>query len=367
MGLDGGSTVIEITSFGTTPDGAEARVFELAEGAARVRVSDFGATVVGVDVPDARGSVSDVALGFADVSGYAGPNGACYGGTIGPVANRTDRAEVPIDGTTYRLAGNDGPDRANNLHSDLDRGLHKRLWSAVADEGRNAVTMTCSLADGELGLPGNRAFTARFELADGADGSIELTVTYGCESDAPTYVNMTNHSYFNLSGHDSGDVLGTLVSVDADGFLPLRDDCVSAGEVRPVDGTPFDFREPRALGERIDADDEQIRIARGYDHCLCVRGWEGAGSPRHALRAVDPASGRSLDVLVTAPGAHLYTGNWLDDRDAKGGAAYAPRSGFAFEPEFYPDCVHHGDWPQSVCGPGAPYASTIVYRFSVAR
>ena len=354
---------MEVSSFGHTPEGAQARVFELRSEHARVRVSDFGATLVGADVPDRDGALADVVLGFGSVEGYAGANGACYGGVIGPVANRTDRAEVPIDGTIYHLPGNDGPRGENNLHSDLKRGLHKRVWDAAVDEAGNAVEFTLALADGELGLPGNRTFTASYELAE-RDGAFELRVVYGCVTDAKTCVNMTNHAYFNLSGHDGGLVLDHMVRTDADEFLPLRPDCVSTGEKVDVAGTPFDFREPHRIGERVDADDEQISIARGYDQCLCVRGYEPDAAPRHALRVEDPSSGRTLDVLITAPGAHLYTGNWLDDADAKGGATYVPRSGFAFEPEFYPDFVHHPEWPQSACEPGHPYSSTIVYRFS---
>ena len=356
---------MEASSFGQMPDGVQARIFELASEHARVRVSDFGATLVGADVPDRTGALADVVLGFASVEGYAGANGACYGGVIGPVANRTDRAEVPLNGTVYHLPDNDGPHAENNLHSDLEHGLHKRLWEAE-EIGDSALCLTCSLADGELGLPGNRTFTARYELSEPEPGVAELQLDLCCETDAPTYVNMTSHTYVNLSGHDSGDVLDQVVSVDASAYLPLREDSVSEGTVAKVAGTPFDFRKPKALGADIDAEDAQLERARGYDHCLCIRGWLPGAEPRHALRAEDPKSGRALDVLITMPGAHLYTGNWLDDSAplTKDGATYLPRSGFAFEPEFYPDAPHHAEWPQPVCTPSVPYAQTIVYRFS---
>ncbi len=357
---------MEVSSFGTAPEGAQAHVYELASEHARVRVSDFGATLVGIDVPDRDGRAADVLLGFASVEGYAGTNAACYGGVIGPMANRTDRAEVPINGTTYHLPGNDGANGENNLHSSLDHGLHKRLWDAAPDDPANALRLSCRLVDGELGLPGNRTFTTSYALSEPEEGVVELRIDFGCTTDAETYVNMTSHAYVNLAGHDAGDVLDEVVSVDADAFLPLREDSVSEGEVRDVAGTPFDFRSPKALGADIEADDEQLARGRGYDHCMCVRGWEPGAAPRHAMRSVDPASGRALDVLITMPGAHLYTGNWLED-DApltKGGASYRPRSGLAFEPEFYPDAPHHADWPQPVCEPGRPYAQTIVYRFS---
>lgn len=356
--------MINIASFGVTPDGRESHAYALYDGRTVVRVSDFGATLLGIETPGADGTVADVVLGYESVLGYAGPNGACYGGTIGPVANRTDRAEVPLGATVYHLPGNDGPDGRNNLHTDLDRGLHKRLWDATADEATDTVTFSCALGDGELGLPGNRSFTVSYSLAQ-RDGASELTVTQTCSTDSPTYVNTTNHAYFNLAGHASGSIHDQVVAIDADAFLPVRGDSVSEGEVRPVDGTPFDFREPKPLGRDIAESDVQLERARGYDHCFCVRGFLRDGEPRHALSATDQASGRALDVLITTPGAHLYTGNWLDDSEGvKDDAAYGPRSGFAFEPEFYPDCVHHQDWDQSVCEPGRPYVSTIVYRFS---
>ena len=352
--------MIERLPFGTTSAGATATRYVLKAGRVRAAVSDFGATLLSLEVPARDGMLADVLLGFDSVEGYAGDNPAFFGGTVGPVANRTDRAEVPIGGVTYHLPKNDGPEARNNNHTSSEHGLHKRLWDAEVDDDTNAVRLSCRLADGELGLPGNRTFHATYALGE-KDGSVELRVTYRCESDAPTYVNITNHSYFNLAGNGSGDVLGQVVQVDAERFLPVREDSVPTGEIVDVAGTPFDFREPKALGRDIDADDEQLRRGRGYDHCLCVRGYVPGGLPRRALVARDPASGREIEVLLTTPAAHLYTGNWLGDKGAKGGFDYAPRSGFAFESEFYPDAIHHPDWPQPVCDPDHPWESTIVY------
>lgn len=350
--------MIERLPFGTTPAGETATRYVLEAGRVRAEVSDFGATLLSLEVPARDGTPADVLLGFDSVEGYAGDNPAFFGGTVGPVANRTDHAEVPLGGVTYQLPKNDGPDRRNNNHTSSEHGLHKRLWDAEVDD--DAVRLSCRLADGELGLPGNRTFHATYALGE-KDGAVELRVTYRCESDAPTYVNITNHSYFNLAGNGSGDVLGQVVQVDAERFLPVREDSVPTGEIVDVAGTPFDFREPKSLGRDIDADDEQLRRGRGYDHCLCVRGYVPGGLPRRALVALDPASGREIEVLLTTPAAHLYTGNWLGDKGAKGGFDYAPRSGFAFEPEFFPDVIHHPDWPQPVCDPDHPWESTIVY------
>lgn len=354
--------MVEKTVFGTLPSGERAHVYTLENGGVTVRVSDFGATLLGIDVPDARGEVADVVLGFADLAGYAGVNDAFYGATVAPVANRTAGAEVEVAGTVYHLIKNDS--EVNNLHTDKVHGLHKRVWRAEASEdgegGAKRVAFEIDIADGDFGLPGNRRVSAAYELS--ADG--ELTLSYRMDTDAPTFANITNHGYFNLAGHASGSVEGQLVQIDAERFVPIDGTSIPTGELRQVAGTPFDFRAPHAIGERIAVDDEQLKNARGYDHCFCVDGYEPDAAPRHALHAEDPASGRALDVYVTTPGIQLYTGNWLDDPDAKDGAAYTARSGFAVEPEFYPDCAHHAAWPQPVCTPDHPFTSTIRYRFS---
>lgn len=180
---------------------------------------DYGATILGIEVPDASGDVADIALGFDALDGYF-DNPACYGGTIGPSANRTDKGQIEIAGTVYQMARNDGPDKANNLHTDLEHGLHKRVWNATVDEITNTVSFTCKLADGELGLPGNRTFTVAYVLQAGPTGAAELTCTQSCVTDADTFVNMTNHTYFNLAGHDAGTVLDQVVTIDAEAFLP---------------------------------------------------------------------------------------------------------------------------------------------------
>lgn len=358
--------MIEAEPFGTLPTGEDVHVYTLRVEEASVSIMDFGATILSVRVPDASGSIADIVLGFGSIDGYL-DNPACYGATIGPIANRTDRAEVPLGEALYHLPANDGPEHANNLHSDLDTGLHKRLWEARALDADNALALTCHLADGEIGLPGNRTFTVTYRLSLEDDGSIALEVSHQCDTDVETVVNMTNHSYFNLAGHDSGQVDDQLVRIDANSYLPVREDSVSTGEVLDVTGTPFDFRKMHQLGELMDQVDEQLRRARGYDHCLCIDGFGRGAAPRHALHAEDPTSGRTLDIAITAPGAHLYTGNWLDDAQAKDGASYTPRCGFAFEPEYYPDAVHHPAWDQPVCTPNAPYREHIVYRFSTTR
>lgn len=346
---------------GRMPTGEQVHLFTISTPRARLRLMEFGAALISLEVPDASGTVGDVLLGMASLEDYFN-NPACHGSTVGPIANRTDGAEMIIGSSACHLAKNDGPGQCNNLHTSLVSGLHKRVWRAVADEKRNAVRLTCHLGEGELGLPGNRTFTSNVSLVDLPDGTTRVTILYTCTTDALTFVNMTNHCYFNLAGHSAGTAMGTIARLEADEFLPIREDSVSTGEIRPVDETPFDFREPKALGRDINGNDEQLHRARGYDHCFCIRGWKPGTPPRLALSALDPASGRTLEIRVSTPGAHLYTGNWLDDAHAKGGGTYLPRAGFAFEPEFYPDCAHHLSWPQPICTPAQPYTQTIVYQ-----
>lgn len=355
--------MVETRSFGTLPEGGEARLFLLSNGGITVKVSDFGATLVGIEVPDASGDVADVMLGFDDVSGYAGDDPACFGCTIGPSANRVAGGEVVVDGVPWQLERNENG--ANNLHTDLAHGLHKRLWAVRhagdAEDGAAEVLLSCELGHGELGLPGNRTVRARYSLSP--DGV--LTLTYCLKTDAPTFANITNHGYFNLSGHASGSVEGQLVQMPAARFVAIGAGSIPTGELREVEGTPFDFRRPRALGEGLGAEDDQIQAGTGYDHCFVVDGYEPDAAPRPALHAEDPASGRTLDVRVTTPGVQLYTGNWLGDEGAKDGASYAPHAGFAVEPEFYPDVVHHPSWPQPVCTPEHPFRSVIQYEFGI--
>ena len=354
--------MVKKSEFGALPGGEVAHIYTLAAGGITVRVSDFGATLIGIEAPDAAGNMADIVLGHADLAGYAGANAAFYGATVAPVANRTAKGEVPLNGTVYQLVKNDA--EVNNLHTDKEHGLHKRVWSAAISEdveqGYQAVSFTAHMADGEFGLPGERAVTAIYSLA--ADGT--LTLTHRMETSKRTFANITNHAYFNLAGHGSGDIRDQVVQIHAEQYVPIDAASIPTGELQDAEGTPFDFTEPHTLGERIDDDDVQLTRARGYDHCFCVGGYDEHGVLRHALHAEDPASGRAMDVRITAPGVQLYTGNWLDDPHGKDGASYGPRAGFAVEPEFYPDCVHHPDWPQPVCTPAEPFEAVIEYEFS---
>lgn len=350
--------MISATPFGTTPDGAQVTCYAIDNGRITVRVMDFGATIIGIDAPDENGECADIVLGYGSIDGYTAANPSCYGATIAPSANRIGGAELTIDGETWHLVKNEGE---NNLHTDLDHGLHKRVWNAEVIDTENTVRFTTSLAHGELGLPGERAFTAEYTLTPAG----VLRLRYAATSDRRTFVNMTNHAYFNLAGHDSGSILGQVVSVNASQVLVVDEHSVPTGELRDVEGTAFDFRSPKPLGRDIEADDEQLRIAHGFDHCFCVDGFRATGTHlRPALHAEDPESGRVLDISITTPGAHLYTGNFVGDEHAKDDATYRANDGFAFEPEYYPNTPNIPSFPQCFCGPEHPYESVIEYRFS---
>ncbi len=349
---------------GTLPNGLLAHTYTLIDEDVSVTISNWGATILSIKTPDTYGNVRDIALGFDNLAGYTGKNPAFYGASIGPVCNRSDNAEIIFNDETYKLEQNDGPTLQNNLHSSITHGLHKRLWGAKIDREHNAVVMSVSLENGELGLPGERTFTARFELSSLNATHQQLRVSYTCTTNKPTFVNMTNHTYFNLAGHDAGSVLNHEMRIYADKFLPIREDSVSEGSILDVAETPFDFRHAHAIGDTIHAQNMQLTRARGYDHCFCINGYTNNTTLRSALNARDPKTGRHLHIAISAPGGHFYTGNWLDDKHAKDGANYKPQSGFAFEPEFYPDCSHHPAWPQPSCTPQKPYCSTIVYTFS---
>ncbi len=351
---------------GTGREQRAAHLYILSNDALTVRLSDLGAAIVGIDAPNGAGEVADVVLGFDEAAAYyPDGQGTYFGATVGPSANRVEDATVAIEGATYRLPANEG---ANNLHTDAVRGLHAQLWHAEADGARDRVTFTLELASGEPGsdleLPGRRAFSVTYEL----DGHC-LRMTYEAATDAPTFINLTNHSYFNLAGQASGQVTAQELAVFAERFLPIDGASIPTGELRPVAGTPFDFRAPKPIGRDIETADEQLERGHGYDHCFCIDGYEpdgGTGAlpePRPAARTLDPASGRGMELWTTLPGLQLYTGNFIGGVAGKGGHVYEDRGGFALEPEFYPAGPSHPAFPSAIFRPGHPYRAVTEYRF----
>ena len=362
----------------TDEDGSEAILYTMRNDCLVVRIMDLGASIVGIEAPDRDGNPADVLLGFDSASSYfPTAQGAYFGMTIGPSANRVAGGRVPIGDTVFWLPPNEGP---NNLHTDPLLGLHARRWDAEVDPHADAITFAIARdedlgefcwhdADGKLrrgGLPGNRVFRVRYEL----EGAC-LRVSMSADTDAPTFINLTNHSYFNLAGEGSGTVLDQEIQIFAERFVAIDDASLPDGELRPVAGTPFDFRSMKPIGRDIACDDDQIAHGGGYDHCFCIDGYDeaGLGAPRRAVRAVDPASGRGMELWTTLPGVQLYTGNFLpacdcvDAPQGKAGHAYGARSGFALEPEYYPDTPSHPGFPSAIFTPERPYRAVSEYRF----
>lgn len=354
-------------SFGTLPNNQEVTIFELSCGDVCVHVSNLGATLVSILMPDRSGSIADIVLGYDSAKAYYPNDPYYFGATVGPSANRVKGAEIDIDGTTYHMVINNGP---NNLHTDALHGLHAQLWDATVDNEACAVTFTYSVADGTYGLPGNRSFTVRYALRTDASGGVRLRITHDATSDANTLINMTNHTYFNLAGEGTPSFGEQTLMIGASSYLPITDETVPTGEIVPVAGTPFDFRSAKPLAKDIAALDEQIGLAHGYDHCFAIGCFDdspaGHRSPRFAARSVDPTSGRGLELAITQPGLQLYTGNFLGEDHGKVGHSYPEHSGFALEPEYFPAACAYPAFVQPIFGPNKPYHEEFEYRFFVA-
>jgi aldose 1-epimerase len=336
------------------PDGTAVDLFTLTNAnGVEVRISTLGAAIVSIRTPDREGRSGDIVLGFDAFEGYL-RNDPFFGVVVGRYANRIAKGRFTLDGATYTLATNNGP---NHLHGGV-RGFDKVVWRAQqADSADGAsVSLEYLSADGEEGYPGNLSVRVVYTLT----AANELRLVYGATTDKPTVVNLSNHSYFNLTG--SGDILAHRIQIAADRFTPVDRDLIPTGEVAPVEGTPFDFRQPAAIGSQIDTAHEQITFGGGYDHNYVVnRTSEGLAL---AARVVDPASGRTLEVRTTEPGLQFYTGNFLDGSlVGKGGLAYARRAGFCLETQHFPDSPNHPAFPDTTLRPGQAFASTTVFTF----
>jgi aldose 1-epimerase len=348
-------------NFGTLQDGARVEAAELSNSAGMsVRIIALGAAIQSLDVPDRGGVRKDVVLGYDSPREYvAKPQ--YFGATVGRFANRIARGKFALDGREYTLETNDGP---NHLHGGV-QGLDKVLWNI--DEVRSGplgrVVLRHVSPDGAGGYPGTLTVTATYSLSE----RNELAVEYSARTDKPTIVNITNHAYFNLAG--KGDVLGHRLKLYADSYTPVDATLIPTGERRSVAGTPFDFRQPRAIGELIrDGHDEQLRFGRGYDHNFVLSGEPSPQGMRLAAWLEDPASGRVLEVFASAPGLQFYSGNFLDGTVVgKGGRIYRQGDALCLEPQLFPDAPNHADFPSARVDPGREYVNRMVFRFSVSR
>jgi len=316
----------------------------------------YGGIVVSIKVPDRAGKPGDVVLGFDSSDKYVTGNSPYFGAIIGRYANRIAHGEFKLDGKTFSIPKNNGE---NSLHGGT-RGFDKVVWSGRPIQ--NGVELKYLSKDGDQGFPGNLDATVRYTLA----GS-ELRIEYSATTDKDTVVNLTSHSYFNLAGEGSGDVLGQRVKINASKFTPVDSTLIPTGELKLVAGTPFDFTKAEAIGARIDGDDEQLRRGKGYDHNW-VLDRKGDGELFEAASAEDPASGRTLRVSTTEPGVQFYTGNFLDGTLAgKAGHAYGRRSAFCFETQHFPDSPNHPNFPSTKLKPGQRYHTVTVFQFGAEK
>ncbi len=332
--------------FGKTPKGETAHLYTICSGPLTAVLSDFGATLVRLFVPDAKGNMDDVVLGFDSAAEYAGSD-TFMGATVGRNANRIGGAAFVLGSKTYHLAANDG---SNNLHSGPDSYAH-RLWQ-VTQQGADFIEFFLRSPHMDQGFPGNADIRVTYRLQ--ADS---LSITYDAVSDRDTVFNMTNHGYFNLPGHHQPHrAMEQLLCMPARCFTPADSETIPTGECREIAGTPMDFRSPKPIGQDIDAAYEPLQLQQGYDH-----NFEVFCNPCAILS--DPVSGRSMAVYTDCPGLQVYSGNYTNTI-GKGGQSYPRRSGVCLEAQFYPDSLHNPHWTQSLVPAGQKYHSQTTYRFN---
>ncbi|HME00063.1 MAG TPA: aldose epimerase family protein [Terriglobia bacterium] len=321
----------------------------------QVGIINYGGRVVSIRVPDRQGQMADVVLGFDNGDGYLGAN-PYFGAIVGRYANRIAKGRFTLDGVDYKLAQNDGP---NSLHGGV-KGFDKVLWkTAELAKQNSALELTYLSKDGEEGYPGNLSVKVTYTLSD----DNELWIDYRATTDKDTVLNLSNHSYFNLAGEGNGEILQHQMMIAASRFTPVDATLIPTGELRNVEGTPFDFRQPTAVGARIDNDDEQLKLGRGYDHNF-VLDRKGSGLTL-AARVVEPKSGRVLEVKTNQPGIQFYTGNFLDGTiHGKGGKVYGHRFAFCLETQHFPDSPNHSGFPSTELKPGETYHQITVFQFS---
>jgi aldose 1-epimerase len=343
--------------FGTLPDGRKVGLYLLTnENGMQTSITTFGGILTSLAAPDRKGRLADVVLGFDGLDGYLASH-PYFGTIIGRYGNRIANGTFDLDGQIYTLARNNDE---NHLHGGVS-GFDKALWAAQSlstPEGPR-LRLTHVSADGEEGYPGRLDVTVDYTLTH----ENELRIEYRATTDKPTHVNLTNHSYFNLAGAGGGEILDHEVMINADHFTPVDDGLIPTGEIRGVEGTPMDFREPVAIGARIDDGDEQLQIGSGYDHNFVLNRADGELS--FAARVFEPTSGRVMEILTREPGVQFYTANFLDGSViGKGGTAYGRRCAFCLETQHFPDSPNRPEFPTTVLRPGEVYETTTVYRFS---
>jgi len=347
---------IEKQPFGKTTDGVLVDLYTFTnEKEMEVKITNYGGIVVSIRIPDRDGKMGDVVLGYDTVDGYI-KESPYFGALIGRYGNRIAKGKFTLDGVEYTLAVNNGE---NHLHGGL-KGYDKVVWKAEEVISKNTVGLKLSYlsTDGEEGYPGNLDITVNYTLTN----DNELKIDYSATTDKKTVVNLTNHSYFNLAGE--GNILNHKVMINADRFNPVDVGLIPTGELREVKGTPMDFTQPTAIGERINADDEQLVFGGGYDHNWILN--RTNNDLTLVARVLEPTTGRVLEVLTTEPGLQFYSGNFLDGSiTGKGNNVYEKRDGFCMETQHFPDSPNQSNFPSVVLNPGEQYKCSTIYKFSV--
>lgn len=340
-------------AFGKTGQGASVDLYTLKNSSGmEVTVTNYGGIVTSLKAPDRNGKFADIVLGFDSLDGYLKQH-PYFGAIVGRYGNRIAKGRFKLNGTEYKLATNNGP---NALHGGL-KGFDKQLWNAKSGSSAEGayLELTYLSKDGEEGYPGNLNVKVTYTLTD----NNTLRIAYEATSDKDTVVNITNHSYFNLSG--APDILGHDMKLFASGFTPVDAGLIPTGEIRKVQGTPFDFTTPRKIGERINADYDQIKLGGGYDHNFVLDG--RMGTLHQAAEVYEASTGRVLEVWTEEPGVQFYTGNFLDGTLSGKGRTYNKRAGFCLETQHFPDSPNQPKFPSTVVKPGTPFRSSTEWRF----
>lgn len=360
----GGRADVTRAAFRQTPGGEAVEVFTLTNAQSlAVRAATYGGTIVSLTVPDRDGHLADIVLGHDSIEGYIGDSNY-FGAIIGRFANRIAKARFTVDGDTYQLAANNGP---NHLHGGRI-GFDRVVWrpALFCTDRAAGLVLTYTSPDGEEGYPGNLDVRVTYTLTE----RNELVVDYLATTDRATPINLTQHTCFNLAADGAGDILGHLLRINADLMTPVDENLIPTGELAPVAGGPFDFRALTAVGARIAANDEQLHRGRGYDHNFVLRR-EAEADLVHAAEVVEPMSGRTLDVYTTEPGLQLYSGNSIGSGSlggrvtGKAGRPYGPRAGLCLETQHYPDSPNQPGFPSTILQPDAQYRSRTVFAFGV--
>lgn len=334
-------------AFGATKDGKQITKYTITnKNGMEASVIDYGAILTNLIVGG-----KDLVLGYDTAEPYF-ENGSFFGATVGPNANRIANAKFEINGKEYKLDVNDGP---NNLHSHMELGYHKKMYDAVCTD--DSVKLSIVGKDGEMGFPGNKEVSVTYKLTD----DNELVLFYEATSDADTIINMTNHSYFNLNGHDAGNIEDHVLMMNASCFTPVVNGAIPTGEIKKVKGTVFDFTAPKRVGLNINDDEEQLKLVKGYDHNWVID--DADGSIKKIAEVTAKGTDLKMEVYTDLPGVQFYAGNCISKTEGKSGCEYGPRSGLCLETQYYPNTANEPSFPSAVYGPDRKYETTTIYKF----